>query len=79
MSQHRFAVGGRVHVSPSKGNVQILEGIYTIVRVMPKSNGQFQYRAKSITEGYERVFDEGQLEPADAPNRPNHPRGKPLS
>jgi hypothetical protein len=38
------------------------EGEYKIVRQLPDSGGELQYRIKSVREPHERVVKEGDLE-----------------
>lgn len=65
MLKHRFSAGDRVIVAdPLNGNVR--SGVYTIVRALPISGAQCQYRVKSALDSFERILDEELLRPAAA-------------
>jgi len=64
MPAPKFAAGDRVALLPDRYNANVRPGVYTIVRVMPVSNGACQYRAKNAMDSHERVLDEAQLRPA---------------
>jgi hypothetical protein len=75
MMKHRFAAGERVEVLPSRTSFHVRPGIYTIVRAMPVSGDTCQYRAKSVMDEHERVFDEGQLHPVASSSKAVFGRG----
>jgi hypothetical protein len=50
---------------PDPSNANCPTGIYTILKVLPVSGRGCQYRAKGVTDTYERVLDESLLRPAD--------------
>jgi hypothetical protein len=61
MTKHKFTAGDRVELLPDRLNTNVRPGVYTIVRAMPVTNLGPQYRAKSVMDSHERVFDEAQL------------------
>lgn len=63
MIVHKFAVGDRVQFQPSRHDVHIRPGVYTIVKALPVTNASCQYRVKSALDSHERVLDEAQLRP----------------
>jgi hypothetical protein len=60
MSEYRFKIGQSVNfiTRPQLGNPQ---GPYHVTQRMPERDGEFQYRIKSPSEGYERVAKESEL------------------
>jgi len=63
--KHKFRTGDRVRAMPDPSNANCPTGIYTILKVLPVSGRGCQYRAKGVTDTYERVLDEALLRPAD--------------
>ena len=57
MATHKFRVGRKVQLVDRYAPV----GDYEIVRQLPESNGEFQYRIKGSHEAHERVVKESQL------------------
>jgi len=79
---HRYKVGQTV-VAPSGGpGAYIPRGLHIIVRLLPASGRQFQYRVRSTTDGLERVVFEDQIVLAPepwtvvAPSPPKTPHGR---
>ena len=64
MTKHKFATGDKVTVDPTKANLHLRPGVYTITRVMPLTGTVCQYRAKNALDQHERVLDETQLHAA---------------
>ena len=64
MASHKFATGDRVTVRATKANWNVRPGVYKITRAMPETSEGLQYRAKSVMDEHERVFNEAQLEKA---------------
>lgn len=64
MTLHKYAVGDRVVVQPSRTTPNVRPGTYEITQAMPDSGMGCQYRAKSTLDTYQRVFDEAQLRKA---------------
>ena len=63
---HRYKVGQTV-VAPSGGpGAYIPRGQHVIVRLLPISGRQFQYRVRSMADGLERLVSEDQIIPAGA-------------
>ena len=60
MTTHKFAVGQTLHFSPGQRGEG--KGRYKVVRQLPETDGVFQYRIKSETDGHERVVREDQTE-----------------
>jgi hypothetical protein len=56
MATHKFRVGRKVQLA-----AYAPAGDYEIVRQLPESNGEFQYRIKGSHEAHERVVKESQL------------------
>ena len=64
MGFHKFKIGQSVHFSGGprySGNVQ---GMYKIVRLLPSSEFESQYRIQSVRDRHERVVRESELEPS---------------
>lgn len=59
---HKYEVGQTVLFTPAMGGRTAAGGAYRVVRLLPPDGDDFQYRIKSITEVYERVAKESQLE-----------------
>jgi hypothetical protein len=59
---HRYRSGQTVRVrrGPSRGSVA--PGDYKVVRLLPESGGELEYRVKSVREAHERVVKESDLE-----------------
>jgi hypothetical protein len=64
MMTPRFRTGQTVRLSRSLRLSSASEGEYKIIRQLPDSNGELQYRIKSVREPHERVVKEGDLERA---------------
>ena len=60
MSIHKFQIGQVVNVTPAISR-NFPGGSYQITKLLPKSNGEFEYRMKGMNEPYERVVRESQL------------------
>lgn len=61
---HKFTIGETVqYAAPLPGRISV-EGNYEVIRLLPPDGDDFQYRIKSMTEAYERVAKESQLEAA---------------
>ena len=62
---HRYKVGQTV-MAPSGGPYAMIpRGPHVIVRLMPSSAGEPQYRVRSSADGLERVVLESQLRPVE--------------
>lgn len=59
---HKYEVGQTVLFTPAMGGRSAGTGAYRIVRLLPPEGDDFQYRIKSLSEVYERVAKESQLE-----------------
>ena len=65
MPDHRYKVGQTV-MAPSGGPYAMIpRGPHVIVRLMPSSAGEPQYRVRSSADGLERVVLESQLRPVE--------------
>lgn len=64
MTKHKFSAGDKVAVDPTRANLHLRPGIYTITQVMPLTGSVCQYRAKNALDQHERVLDEPQLRAA---------------
>jgi hypothetical protein len=60
MTDHRFLIAERVVAS----GFGVPPGPYEITRMLPVADGIPFYRAKSVTDGHERVLSERSLRPA---------------
>ncbi|MGG5817792.1 hypothetical protein [Falsiroseomonas sp. HW251] len=58
---HEFAVGQDVEFMPSVFDRNIPRGGYVVTRALPGDDDGRTYRARSSTDGLERVFREAQL------------------
>jgi hypothetical protein len=61
MAEHRFHLGDKVLLSRGFPYRAASRGDYEVVRQLPNSHGEFQYRIKSAEESYERVATESEL------------------
>jgi hypothetical protein len=61
MATHKFRVGQKVWLVATRFDRYIPAGEYEVVRQLPKSDGEFQYRIKGSHEAHERVVKESQL------------------
>ena len=61
---HRFKMGQHVRYTPNVFVRDAVAGAYTIVRQLPPSGEEHQYRIKSVDENFERVVRESELERA---------------
>ena len=59
---HRFRPGQTVRVRRGFPHRSAAEGDYKVVRALPGSSGELEYRVKSAREAYERVVKESDLE-----------------
>jgi len=59
MATHKFSVGQKVEIVQVRGFAP--HGVFEIVRLLPPSEGEFQYRIKSADEPHERVVKESLL------------------
>ena len=59
---HKYSVGQSVFYTSGMLGRAGGSGTYRVVRLLPAEGGDFQYRIKSISEAYERVAKESQLE-----------------
>ncbi|MCZ7657280.1 MAG: hypothetical protein M5U07_05215 [Xanthobacteraceae bacterium] len=62
MSAHKFHVGQTVHFTSGPYLRGGANGVYKVVRVLPREGDDQQYRIKSANEPHERVAKESQLE-----------------
>jgi hypothetical protein len=61
---HKFRSGQIVHLSRSLATRSAPGGDYKVVRQLPVDGGEPQYRIKSVSEPYERVAKESDIERA---------------
>jgi hypothetical protein len=59
-STHKFHVGQLVQLSPAISR-NVPGGSYEIIKKLPESRGEFEYRIKSMNEPHERVVRESEL------------------
>jgi hypothetical protein len=60
MPTYKFQIGQTVFIKPAH-NLNIPGGTYIVTKKLPESNGEFEYRVKSVNELYERVVRESEL------------------
>ena len=60
MLSHKFRIGQLVQLAPESRNVP--GGSYEVVKKLPESRGEFEYRIKSMNEPHERVVRESELQ-----------------
>jgi hypothetical protein len=58
---HKFHVGQLVQLIPTISR-RVPGGSYEIIRKLPESHGEFEYRIKSMNEAHERVARESELQ-----------------
>jgi hypothetical protein len=60
---HRYRIGQLVR--PASGNFpDRSSGSYTVLRLLPASDGEFHYRIKAVHNQTERAVRETEIEPA---------------
>jgi hypothetical protein len=59
---HKYNVGQTVYYTSGLVGRHGGSGTYRVVRLLPPDGNDFQYRIKSVSEAYERVAKESQLE-----------------
>jgi hypothetical protein len=59
---HRFHTGQSVRLRPSMLRRSAAAGDYKVLRELPESGGEVQYRIKSGREAHERIVNESELE-----------------
>jgi hypothetical protein len=59
---HQFQSGQIVRLCGGLSYRSAATGDYTIIRLLPESGGDLQYRIKSVREPHERVAKESDLE-----------------
>ena len=60
MPDYKFKVGQTIILSPAIAR-NMPGGMYQITAQLPKQNGEYEYRIKSINEPHERVIREIEL------------------
>ena len=60
MPNHKFKIGQMVELSPAFGR-NMPGGVDEIIKELPESRGEYEYRIKSINEPHERVVREIEL------------------
>ena len=60
MASHKFHVGQTVTIRPALSR-NVPGGVYTVIKQLPESRGEFEYRIKSMDEVHERVARESEL------------------
>ena len=60
MSEYKFKAGQSVTMTPRRIG-QNVPGRFQIVRTLPATNGDNQYRIKSTLDGHERVVTEAEI------------------
>ena len=64
MSTHKFQIGQSVQLQPGGKEYNVPAGSYTVQRLLPSENRDFQYRVKNSRDGHERIVRESQLQPS---------------
>jgi hypothetical protein len=57
----KYKIGQAVDFTPTRGTLQGSLREYKIVRLVPRDQGEQQYRIKSIAEAFERIARESEL------------------
>ena len=60
MPTHKFHIGQFVQLAPAISR-NVPGGSYEIIKKLPESGGEFEYRIKSMNEPHERVVRESEL------------------
>ncbi len=61
MGMHKFRVGEKVQFLGGTAIKFATSNVYEIVQQLPESNGEYQYKIKSLDEPHLRVAKESQL------------------
>ncbi len=61
MATHKFRVGEKVQFLGGTAIKFATSDVYEIVQQLPESNGEYQYKIKSLDEPHLRVAKESQL------------------
>jgi hypothetical protein len=61
MTAHKFKVGQKVELLWGRVAGPSVPGRFEIVRTLPESAGNNQYRVRSLADGHERVVTEPEL------------------
>lgn len=62
MTTHRYAIGQTVYLTPNRlDRSSARQGRYLVTQLLPESQGDYQYRIKSVTDSHERVAYESDL------------------
>lgn len=61
MAHAKFKVGQLVDFNPARAAVPASIREYKVLRVLPREQGEQQYRIKSIAEAFERVAKESEI------------------
>jgi hypothetical protein len=72
MSEHKFKIGEWLFPARSVG-LDVSEGAYVVVKRLPKHDGEFEYKIKSVNETDERIVRESQLKPSPWRNQAGRP------
>jgi hypothetical protein len=63
MAFHRYAVGQTVYLTPDRFDRSAArKGRFVVTRLLPESQGDYQYRVKSVSDAHERVAHERELQ-----------------
>jgi hypothetical protein len=72
MPKHKFKIGERLFLVRSIG-LSVSGAAYVIVKRLPKHDGEFEYRIRSVNEPDECVIRERQLRTNPSRNNPGRP------
>ena len=61
-ASHKFATGSKVRLNGSGFLRFAVPGLYEVLARLPERQGKCQYRIKSVSEPYQRVVSEDELE-----------------
>jgi hypothetical protein len=61
----KFNIGQKVQFTSVTAGRPGASGLYNVLKVLPLERDEQQYRIKSLSEAYERVARESQLEETD--------------
>lgn len=61
MARHKFKLGQTVSILRGRRDARLSSDRFEVVRLLPESAGDNQYRVRSKHDGHERVVVESQL------------------
>ena len=62
VKEHKFQIGQAVYFTSRPVGQMAADSTYRIVKLLPSDGDEYQYRIKSVSEAFERVAKESQLD-----------------